>query len=300
MKHVGVDLSVVPFAEARIHPLDVGLHRGYAVFDYFPVRAGAAWFLGDYLARFRRSAAAVGLELVYEDVALAAHLRELAGANGVDHGGCKLLLTGGPSEDGYTPQRTQLYTYAFAKTPPTAAGSAGPAVRVNLLEYARERPGVKTTNYVASLRLRPRQLATGAAEVVYHCGGYVSEASRSNVGVVTAEEVLWVPPTEVALPGVTRMHVLAAAREIGVDVREAPLPVDELLGAAEVLLMGSSRGVEAVGQVEERVICDGGVGPVTARLDKAYGERGRELAGWDSRRSVLGQVATSYSMAGRQ
>ena len=268
MQHVGVDLKMVPFAEARIHPLDVGLHRGYAVFDYFPVRKGMAWFLRDYLARFRRSAASMGLALAYDDAAIAVHLRALAGANRVDHGGCKLLLTGGPSEDGYTPKRSRLYTYAFAKTPPPAAGGPCPAVRINLLEYARERPGVKTTNYAASLRLRSRQVETGAAEVVYHHGGYVSEASRSNVGVVTAEGALWVPPTDVALPGVTRLHVLAAAREVGIEVREAPLPLAVLRSAPEVLLMGSSRGVEAVGQVEDARIGEGGAGPSASGLGR--------------------------------
>lgn len=282
MTHVGVNGALVPAGEVRVDPLDLGLHRGLAVFDYFPVRAGEAWFLRDYLKRFTRSARAMGLvEGLLPVAALAAHLRQLAEANELRHGGCKLLLTGGGSVDGYTPQAPTLYTYALPQTPPhPTAPAAGTGIRVLLLDHARETPAVKTTNYAAAMRHYATMRAAGASEVVYHRGGYVTEASRSNVLCVTEAEQVWVPPTDSALPGVTRLHTIAAARELGYTVLERSLPVDRLLAAREVAITGSSKGVTAVTTVASQVIGAGLPGPLTAALADAYVSRGRARAGW--------------------
>ncbi len=280
MLAIGIDGVVTPIAEARIDPLDLGLQRGYAVFDYFGIQAGLPSFLQDYLRRFRQSARRLGLGLAPTDAELIAHLQELVQANALAHGGCKLILTGGPSEDGYTPVQSRLYTYAFAKTPNPEAAVGGPPIRVNLLEYARDWPDVKTTNYVAVLARQRQQLATGAAELVYHHGGYVSEASRSNVFVVTPRGELWTTPTETALRGITRQHVMAAARKAGITVLERSMAVSVLTEAAEVFVTGSGRLVTGVGQVEAQVIGDGGVGPVTRRVAGLFRERALSCAGW--------------------
>ena len=161
-----------------------------------------------------------------------------------------MILSGGPSEDGYTPARSRLYTYAFAKPPSPEAALGDPAIRINLLEYARDWPGIKTTNYVAALALQQQQMATGASELVYHHGGYISEASRSNIFVVTRRGELWTPPTEAALRGVTRQHVMASARAAGMVVLERSMPVTALTEAAEVFLTGSGRQVQGVGTVQ--------------------------------------------------
>lgn len=282
MTHIGVDGEVLPAAEVRIDPLDLGLHRGLAVFDYFPVRGGRARFLTDYLRRFRRSARAMGLHAnLPSQAALAAHLHALAEANALERGGCKLLLTGGASADGYTPTQPRLYTYALPQNSPPAAQPAGESIRVLLLEHARQTPSIKTTDYAAAMRHYPTMRSAGAEELVYHHGGYVTEASRSNVFCVTEQRQVWVPPTDSALPGVTRRHFIAAARELGYVVLERSLPLEALLGAPEVGITGSSRGVTAVTTIASQPVGDGTVGEVTRVLAEAFEARAERLAGWD-------------------
>lgn len=287
MQFIGVDTEIVPFAEARIHPLDVGLHRGYAIFDYFPIRKGLPWFLEDYLKRFTLSSRAMSIPLLFTPLQLSNHLRDLVEQEEIVHGGCKLLLTAGGSEDGYTPRRPTLYTYAFGmKESPEAAEAsaqqhlAGPPVRVNLLEYARPHPHIKTTNYSAALQQQDRQVHTKAAELVYHFNGYISEASRSNVFCVNTSGQVIVPPADSALKGITNKHMVIAARKAGITVLERSLSLQEFIQAAEVGITSSSKLVKAVGQVEQTVIGDGGVGPVTARLAELLTERGLGKAGF--------------------
>ena len=55
MNYYSVDGEIVPIAEARLGVNDLGLLRGYGVFDYFRVVRGMPLFIDDYLARFERS-----------------------------------------------------------------------------------------------------------------------------------------------------------------------------------------------------------------------------------------------------
>jgi para-aminobenzoate synthetase/4-amino-4-deoxychorismate lyase len=75
-------------------------------------------------------------------------------------------------------------------------------------------------------------------------GGEVLEASRANIFVVRRGVLLTPPADGRILPGIARAAVIAAAAEAGIAVREAPLRREELLGAEEVFLTGSVRGIE--------------------------------------------------------
>lgn len=43
---------IIPSEDASLHPLDIGLIRGYAVFDFFRTVDYHPLFLEDYLDRF--------------------------------------------------------------------------------------------------------------------------------------------------------------------------------------------------------------------------------------------------------
>lgn len=76
--------------------------------------------------------------------------------------------------------------------------------------------------------------------------GSVLEASRANVFAVR-DGAIFTPPTDGRiLPGITRTRVLQLAEASGLRTREAELSGDDLLGADEVFLTGSVRGIERV------------------------------------------------------
>jgi hypothetical protein len=58
-----LDGRLVPHRAATVHVSDLGLRRGFAVFEIFRVEEGVPLFLGAHLARLGRSADAVGLPL---------------------------------------------------------------------------------------------------------------------------------------------------------------------------------------------------------------------------------------------
>jgi para-aminobenzoate synthetase/4-amino-4-deoxychorismate lyase len=94
--------------------------------------------------------------------------------------------------------------------------------------------------------------------------GSVLEASRANV-FSFRDGVLSTPPLDGRiLPGVTRMRAIELAGELGIEVREVRLSLNDLAVADEVFLTGSVRGIEPVGAIDGTVLSGGG--DVTSEL----------------------------------
>jgi para-aminobenzoate synthetase/4-amino-4-deoxychorismate lyase len=76
--------------------------------------------------------------------------------------------------------------------------------------------------------------------------GALLEGSRGNLFLVRDGSVVTPPADGRLLPGIARAGAIAAARELGLEVREAPAGADDLAGADEAFLTGGVRGVEPV------------------------------------------------------
>ena len=72
----------------------------------------------------------------------------------------------------------------------------------------------------------------------------VLEAGRANV-FAARDGALFTPAADGRiLPGIARAAAIAVAREAGLEIHEGPMRLAELIGADEVFLTGSVRGVE--------------------------------------------------------
>jgi para-aminobenzoate synthetase / 4-amino-4-deoxychorismate lyase len=105
----------------------------------------------------------------------------------------------------------------------------------------------------------------------------VLEASRANMFAVRGGVLLTPPLDGRILPGVTRMRTIQLAGELGIEAREASLSLNDLLGAEEVFLTGSVRGVERVGAIDGTGLSTGGnvSAGLAEALHRAWLETGR-------------------------
>jgi branched-chain amino acid aminotransferase len=141
-------------------------------------------------------------------------------------------------------------------------------VRVELApELARERPHIKTAEFV----LRRRQYPLGKQEAFEHLlldpAGNILEATSANVYVVL-DDVVHTAGHGV-LEGITRLLVLRVAQADGIDVSEQAVPLTSLTQATEMFLTSSTRGVVPIVNVAGTVIGQGQPGPLTQRLAQA-------------------------------
>ncbi|MFO7613147.1 MAG: aminotransferase class IV [Bacteroidales bacterium] len=247
------------YADAKVHISDLGLQRGYGIFDYFLEMDGKVPFLDDYLDRFYRSGVLTGLDVPLGREMLKEKIFWLLGQNGFRNSGIKLVLTGGYSEDLYTPPASP--NFMILNLPVThQPGEFSEGVKLILLDYVRYMPEVKTTFYFPSIALFPRMKEAGAIEVLYHHSGLISETTRANIFLVK-NGVLATPGAGI-LKGITRKHVLSVANDL-LPVEEREVRLEELWESDEVFITGTSKHLIPVVEIEGRQIGDGRPGEWT-------------------------------------
>jgi len=108
--------------------------------------------------------------------------------------------------------------------------------------------------------------------------GKVSEGSSEHVFLVRDGALISPPSTEDNLDGITRRSLITLASEdLGLKVVERTIGRTELYVTDEMFLCGTGAEITPVRSVDRRAVGQGGVGPITARLQKHFGDvvRGR-------------------------
>jgi branched-chain amino acid aminotransferase len=259
-----IDGQCVPHEGATVHVSDLGLRRGFAIFETFRVEGGVPIFLEHHLARLADSARAIGLPLPRDVDALATDVHALVEANAPAVTAVHILLTGGPSDDGVTFQRP-ISVVTTLDLPPRATTPTG--ARLITHQHTRELPEAKSTNYLTAMRLATAMRAAGAIDILYHDGAHVTECARSALAIVQGDTL--VTRREGVLESVSMTNLLALARE-RMPVEARAITLEELHAADEALTTGSVRGVAPITAIDGRPVGDGAVGPHTRALFYAF------------------------------
>jgi branched-subunit amino acid aminotransferase/4-amino-4-deoxychorismate lyase len=260
---------IVPVSEAAISPFDIGLLRGYAVFDLLRTVDGWPFLLAEHLRRLRNSADALGLVVPYTDDEIAAAIDDLLALNNHHEATVRLVLTGGESPDGLSFSADTptffILTHELKSLPASVYESGG---KLLTKRHRREVPEAKTTNYLTMLRHHDEIVDAGALDLLYHDGEHVAEAASASFYVVRGGAVF--APGDSVLWGTVGSLVLNLAEEQGTKVVLGDLRLEDALGADEAFLTSTTRGVVPIVALDDHPIGDGTVGPVTQELMAAY------------------------------
>lgn len=246
---------------------DLGMLRGYGIFDYFRVLEGKPVFVEDHLNRLFHSLDVMDLELAYSKEELLDMIVELIDKNEAKRAGFRILVTGGFATDGYTPTEPNLYMMMHSLP------SYDPSILENgakLLStaYQRVMPSVKTTIYVQSIHYAKKMKREGAVEVLYHWDGNITECSRSNIFFVDQNDTIITPKYGV-LKGITRKNTLEVAKD-RYQVDERSVHMDEIPDMKEVFITSSTKAVMPIIQIDDLVIGDGKPGAITLDLAERF------------------------------
>ncbi|MDB5209704.1 MAG: amino acid aminotransferase [Sediminibacterium sp.] len=261
----------IPLSEATIPVNDLGLQRGYGIFDFLRVTDGAPLFWEDHLDRFYQSAEMMRLSIRYSRDEMRSIIKELLQRNGLANAGIKLLLTGGPSSDGYqmTGETNLLISEQLIPPPPDTIFL--PGYKLISYEHQRQVPEVKTTDYLMAIRLQPWVKENGADDILYHQNEMVSECPRSNFFIITKDDRL-VTPAKNILKGITRKQLLAIASNIGIHAEERAISLNDVRNAKEAFITSSTKRLIPVTQVDDIFFAPFSEVSVTARLYNAFKE----------------------------
>jgi branched-chain amino acid aminotransferase len=262
-----VEGRFAPLDEAGIPLNDLGLQRGYGIFDFLRVNGRTPLFIEDHLDRFYSSAATMRLTVPETRERLSEIIHELVGHNSLPSSGIRILLTGGPSPDGYAISSPRLAVIHQAMAAPPDEMPT-PGIRLCSHPYRRQLPEVKTTDYLMAVWLQPWLRGQGGDDILYHHGGIVSECPRSNLFIVDRSGVLATPARDM-LKGVTRKQVIASALRLGIPLEERDIRLEEVAEASEAFVTASTKRVLPVCRIDEIPIPSPVRESVTRRLRDA-------------------------------
>ncbi|AWB92601.1 aminotransferase class IV [Aeromicrobium chenweiae] len=250
-----------------ISPLDHGVVVGDGVFETVQISGNQPFALTRHLDRLVRSAEGLGIGT--PDVgAIREGIAATMDGEDIDFGRIRVTVTSGPGPLG-SPRGDAGLTYVVISEP----CSRPPAVSsIATVPWPRNErgavSGLKTTSYAENALMVEHALARGASEAVMaNTQGQLCEGTGSNIFYVVGERLI--TPTLAAGPlaGVTRALVLQwCADEI--DVVEQDAPIEVLQTADEVILVGTTRNVQAISKVDDRELP--APGPITQRAQAIW------------------------------
>ncbi len=248
---------------ASIPVTDLGLQRGFAVFDYFLVCNKQPHLMHEHLLRLQQSAALMNIEIPYSLLALSNMVLQLVAKNGFENSGIKILVTGGNSMDGFMPGKPNVIItnnpYKWAETSDYKNGCT-----LLLHSYERYLPEAKSTNYLEAIRLLPQMKKANAIDVLYYDDDSIRETSRSNFFMV--KDACIYTANENILKGITRMQVKNLINKLGLTLVETNITIEDLKTASEAFITSTTKRIMPVKQIGEIVINNGVVGPLTKQL----------------------------------
>jgi len=253
-------------------PYELGLLRGYGIFDFLRIVDKVPVFLEDHLERFFQSAKDMRLKVPYSKKQITEYVDSLVQINNVGYSGVRLVLTGGFSESGFTPTKPNFYLLQhILKENPDSYFRKG--IKLITVDYIRDFPKIKTLNYGLVLSYQDELKKQKAFDTLYVKDDIISESSRSNFFIVK-NHVIITSDTN-ALSGITRKHVLELAKgKYRVEIR--PIHIKELKTADEAFICGSTKPLVPVVQVDKIKIGKGKPGKFTARLRMEFKQRQRD------------------------
>jgi branched-subunit amino acid aminotransferase/4-amino-4-deoxychorismate lyase len=260
--------KIIKAIDAFLHITDIALLRGFGIFDFCRTQKGIPFLLDKYLNRFYNSARHVDLEIPYSQEFIKASIHELIQQNGMMEAGIRMVMTGGYTENGFTPGEPNFFII-IEKINFPGQSLYDNGIKLLFLEHQRELSHIKSINYLTPISIRNTIQKAKAYDVLYHSKGNVLEVSRSNIFIVRDGTII--TPARNILEGITRSSVLNLAKEY-YPVEEREIPVQELLLADEVFMTGTTKRVLPVSTIDDHIFGNGKPGVITNRLKTIYKE----------------------------
>jgi branched-subunit amino acid aminotransferase/4-amino-4-deoxychorismate lyase len=247
-----------------------GFMHGNGVFTTFKLERGRIRQLAAHQKRLAEQASKIGLPEPWGVESIPPVISELIKRNSLQGNGYRIRVS-------LTEQHRKTVLSIHPRTLP--AGLAGwsrnghPVVCLGPEYQRRFRPDLKTANYLPSVLALKNAASRGCPEaLVFDEEGLLLEGAVSNVFLVVSGNLITPPADGRILAGITRRWVLETAGSQGISCQEASITREDLLGAEEVFLTNSVRGVMAVTRVNDSPVGPGQPGPLSRLFQALWAE----------------------------
>jgi branched-chain amino acid aminotransferase len=250
----------------KISPYDLGLLRGYAVFDVMCTENGKPFLPDEHWKRLKNSAKELGLKIPIRKEKFELIVKKLLKINGFPKSTIRTFLSGGISRDGSTPEGKENLFILIEPFHKLKKEIYKKGIKLITVEFTRFFPKAKTANYICALKNHSEKVRQKAFEILFVKNGAVFEASTSNFFIVKGEKII--TPKEEILHGITRDLLLKLAAAEKMPVEERDILLDEVFSADEAFITATNKKVVPVVKIDNKIIGKGKVGEIAKRLMK--------------------------------
>ena len=274
---------LVEWKDATLHVATHVIHYGTGVFEgirAYDSKTGTNVFrLPEHLRRLSDSCRVYRMNPAYSFEELGEAVLETIRANGFKSCYIRPLVYRGYSQLGVNPLPNPvdvaIIVWEWDKYLGDDALTHG--VDVGVSSWTRLAPNTipalakATANYANSGLIKMQAIVDGYAEgIALDEGGLVSEGSGQNLFLVRDKVVYTSSLTSSILQGITRDTVLQLSQDLGLEVREQPLPREFLYMADEAFLCGTAVEITPIRSIDKITVGNGKRGPVTAALQERF------------------------------
>ena len=272
-----VNGQYVSHRDATVHVEDRGYQFADGVYEVFAVMGGKLIGEQGHLERLAHSLSELRIEWPMSRPALMVAVKEIVRRNHVRDGLVYLQVTRGvsPRDHPFPKHSDSALVITARKSGPLDKDTLRNGVDIITIPDIRwQRCDIKSVALLANVLGKQEAREANAFEAwQVDEDGYITEGTSTNAWIVTASgELVTRNVSTSILNGVTRLAVLEAAVEVGVDIIERPFTTLEALAAREAFVTSSTSHVKAVTRINGQSIGNGYVGDLTNRVLDAYVE----------------------------
>ncbi|MFC1655293.1 branched-chain amino acid transaminase [Patescibacteria group bacterium] len=269
----------IPWGEAKIHVLSHTLHYGGGAFEgirFYETEDGKAaiFRLEEHIERLLFSANTIQMEVPYTKEELVEACLETIRKNNIKSGYIRPIIYFGYGKMGIDPRGAKVETCIAAWGWGSYLGED--MVKVKTSSYVRIHPKSTETqaklcgHYVNSIMASLEAHNAGFHEaLLLDHKGFVAEGPGENIFAVKDGKLI-TPESGNILVGITRDSIFEIARDNNIEVVEMKMKLEDLKNADEAFFTGTAAEVTPINQIDDSVIGDGKIGPVTEQLKSIY------------------------------
>ena len=274
---------IVEWKNATIHVASHVIHYGSGIFEgirAYQSNSGPNVFrLPEHMRRLADSCRVYRMDLPYSIQQISDAVLETIRVNGYQSCYIRPLIYRGYAQLGVNPLPCPVDAAIVAWEWDVMLGDDALAqgVDVGVSSWTRMAPNTfpalakSTANYANSGLIKMQAAVDGYAEgIALDESGLISEGSGQNLFLVR-DDVVYTPSlTSSILQGITRDSIMTLARDLGLEVREQPLPREFLYMAEEAFLCGTAAEITPIRSIDKIAVGTGRRGPVTAALQERF------------------------------
>ncbi|MEG6584030.1 aminotransferase class IV [Dendrosporobacter sp. 1207_IL3150] len=267
---------IVSVDDARISVCDHGFLYGNSLFETMRVYNGRIFRSREHIKRLIDSAKSLNWGHQFCPDKLSEVLYATLDQNELKDGVLRLTISRGKglARPDALCEHPTIVVYAFKYQPPPLSEYQGgwPAAIVSIRRNETSPLcRIKSGNYLDNMLARSEARAKGANEaLLLNTIGNVTEGTIANYFFVIKGILVTADIESGLLPGVTRQVVLELAQKLSIKTEIRPISREEISTANEVFLTNSLIEIMPVTTLDNRLVGDGKVSPITKRLMEAY------------------------------